>query len=125
MQNQTQNPKSELKRRCTQFSLFIIAFLDKLSRNDFIVMILAKQLLRAATSIGANVVEATGAGTKKDFINFFTIALKSARETQYWLYLLRESGRSDIEIINQLLNEANQLAKMLSSSILTAKGHNR
>ena len=86
-------------------------------------MVLAKQLLRAATSIGANVVEATGAGSKKDFINFFTIALKSARETQYWLYLFRESGKGDQNAVRELLDEAGQLTKMLSSSILTAKGH--
>lgn len=123
MQNPIENPKSELKRRCTRFSLAIIAFIDALSKSDFSTMVLAKQLLRAATSIGANVVEATGAGSKKDFINFFTIALKSARETQYWLYLFRESGKGDQNAVRELLDEAGQLTKMLSSSILTAKGH--
>jgi len=124
MQNTSQNPKSDLKRRCTQFSLDIIRFIDSLAKSDFSSMILAKQLLRCATSIGANVVEATGAGSKKDFINFFTIALKSARETQYWLYLFKESGKvKEVETCSRLLDEAGQLAKMLSSSILTAKGH--
>ena len=71
------------------FALQIISFYIQLkSENEFI---LSKQLLRAGTSIGANVEEAIAAQSKKDFINKMSIASKEARETKYWLRLLDKS----------------------------------
>ncbi|MBL7209654.1 MAG: four helix bundle protein, partial [Dehalococcoidia bacterium] len=71
-------------------------------------------LLRSATSIGANVVEAQGAGSRKDYTNFFTHALKSANETKFWLGLLRDSGKAEREVT--------ELVNILATSILTLKG---
>ena len=71
-----------------QFSFNSIKLYKELtSKKEFII---SKQLLRSATSIGANIFEASAASSKKNFINKMTIASKEARETYYWLILLRE-----------------------------------
>ncbi|KAF0121585.1 MAG: hypothetical protein FD151_1162 [bacterium] len=80
------------------------------------------QLLRSATSIGANIIEAQAASSRKDFRNFLNHALKSANETKFWLGLLRDSGKKTGEEINPLMKEAKELANILASSILTLKG---
>ena len=71
------------------FSLDIISLFKELQNER--EYILSKQLLRSATSIGANVEEASAAQSKKDFINKMSIASKEARETKYWLKLLDKS----------------------------------
>lgn len=83
---------------------------------------MAKQLLRSATSIGANVIEAQAASSRKDFTNFFSYALKSANETKFWLCLLEDSAKIPRAAITPLLDEATQLANILASSIMTLKG---
>ena len=83
--------------------------------------IISDQLLRAATSIGANVVEAKSSSSRKDFIKFYEIALKSANETKYWLGLLRDATQIDKDKINQFLAETEEIANMLGSSLLTLK----
>ena len=60
--------------------------------------IINDQLLRSATSIGANVIEAQAASSRKDYTNFFAYALKSANECKFWLGLLRDSGRGDKDV---------------------------
>lgn len=101
------------------FALQIISLykdLKKQSEYD-----LSKQILRAGTSIGANVNEAISAVSKKDFINKLGISLKEARETSYWLNLLKDSSYISEEIFNQLNNDCDELIKILSSIILTTK----
>lgn len=87
--------------------------------------VIADQLLRSATSIGANIIEAQAASSKKDFINFLNYALKSANETKFWLALARDLDKELIPEINQLLKETEELAKILGSSISTLKGKNK
>lgn len=122
MQNDNSKPKTELKRRAYIFALDIIKFIDILDKRDFVVQVLVKQLLRAATSIGANIIEAQAGSSKKDFTNFFAYALKSANETKFWLGLLRDSGKSQKDAANKLLQETTELANILASSIITLKG---
>lgn len=117
-----ENRKLELKERTYLFALKIINFVDSLDLKDFSIQIITRQLLRSATSIGANIVEAQAGSTKKDFTNFFIYALKSANETKFWLALLRDSKKADSEKVNKLLEEANILANILGSSILTLRG---
>jgi four helix bundle protein len=83
--------------------------------------VLSEQLLRSATSIGANVIEAQGAPSKKDYAHFFTYALKSANETKFWLGLLRDSGKADKVATDKLLEETTEIAKILAASIITLK----
>jgi len=122
MQNNNTKIKTELKRRAYFHSLEIIKFIDSLDKRDFSVQIISKQLIRSATSIGANIVEAQAGSTRKDFTNFFSYALKSANESKFWLGLLRDSKKAKKNEVNKLLKETIEIANMLGSSILTLKG---
>ena len=124
MQNQNSKVKTELKYRAYQYSIKTIEFLDTLSK-DISTGVITKQLLRSATSIGANIVEAKGASSKKDFANFFSHALKSANESLYWLGLLRDAKKINNAQLEYLLGETKELANILGSSILTLKGKNK
>ena len=77
----------EIKKRCFHFSLRIIKLIDSVDIKR-IYYSLYDQLLISSTSIGANVVEARGSHSKKDFIKFYEIALKSANECKYWLCII-------------------------------------
>ena len=121
MQNQKAKIKTQLKDKAYQYSINVIQFLDNLS-NDVSTGIISKQLLRSATSVGANIVEAKGASSKRDFTNFFTHSLKSANESLYWLELLRDAKKINNEKLRYLINETKELANILGSSILTLKG---
>ncbi len=122
MQSNNAKAKPELKQRAYIYALDIIQFIDTLDKKDFTVQILAKQLLRSATSIGANIIEAQAGSSKKDFTNFFSYALKSANESKFWLGLLRDSQKANKETVNNLLQETSELSNILGSSILTLKG---
>jgi four helix bundle protein len=121
MQNQKSKLKTDLKQRAYKYSIKIIEFLDSLPR-DMSTSVIANQLLRSATSVGANLVEAKGSSSKKDFTNFFSHALKSANESLYWLGLLRDAKKISNPELKYLLNETKELANILGSSILTLKG---
>jgi len=124
VQNHNSKPKTELKYRCYYFSIEIIKFLGVLPEKR-IYWVISDQLLRSATSIGANIVEAKASSSKRDFIKFYEIALKSANETKYWLGLLRDSTQADKDKINSLLQEVEEISKMLGSSLLTLKNKNK
>ncbi len=84
------------------FSIEIIGLYKKLiDQKEFVI---SKQLLRSATSIGANVEEANAAQTKKDFIGKMAIASKEARETKYWLRLLEKSKLVPLDYSTYLLS---------------------
>lgn len=121
MQNQKSKFKTDLKQRAYKYSIKVIEFLDTLPQ-DMSTNVIANQLLRSATSIGANIVEAKGSSSKKDFTNFFNHALKSANESLYWLGLLRDAKKINSPELDYLLNETRELANILGSSILTLKG---
>lgn len=115
------NKKSELKYRAYRFSIAIVKFVAGFPKNQ-IHWIISDQLLRAATSIGANIIEAQAASSKKDFIKFYQIALKSAVETKYWLGILRDATEANKNDVGVLLTEADELSKILGASLLTLKG---
>lgn len=83
--------------------------------------VLSKQMLRSGTSVGANVNEAISAQSKRDFVHKLSIALKEARETIYWLNLLKDSGYIEENLFNAQNLECSELIKILSSIILTTK----
>jgi four helix bundle protein len=93
MQNERLKLKEEFRQRVYKFALDIIEFIEQLPKEQT-SRIIGDQLLRSATSVGANVAEAQGAVSKKDYTNFFAHALKSANETKFWLSLLQDSGKS-------------------------------
>jgi four helix bundle protein len=85
MQNDKAKFKDEFKRRVYRFALDIIEFVDRLPVEQT-SRIIADQLVRSTTSIGANVIEAQAASSRKDYTNFFAHALKSANECKFWLW---------------------------------------
>jgi len=117
-----ENFKQTLIKRIYNYCLNIIKFADKANKKDYSILIIIKQLIRSATSIGANVIEAQAASSKRDFINFLNHALKSANESKFWLGLLKYSRKGDSTECEKLLNETIELAKIIASSILTLKG---
>ena len=117
-----QDFKTLLIKRSKTFSLDIWKLLDSLPSNSFSFNIIAKQLLRSATSIGANIIEAQASSSKKDFINFLHYALKSANETKYWLELLSESGKVKNNDLEKIYKESCELGNILGSVILKLKG---
>ncbi len=112
---------NDLKIRTYNFSIEIIKFVNSLP-NKRAFWSIGDQLLRAATSIGANIVEAKASSSRREFIKFYEISLKSANETRYWLSLLKDSYNELASECNLLLLESEELCRMLNSSILTLKG---
>ncbi len=121
VQNYNENLKTNLKHRSYTFSILIIKFVSEFS-NKRVYWIIADQLLRAATSIGANIIEAKSSSSRREFIKFYEIALKSANETIYWLNLLKDAHLLDSTDLLSLINEANEISNMLGSSLITLKG---
>jgi len=119
--NYNLNLKTNLKYRAYQFSLKAINLINSFP-NKRIYWVIGDQLLRAATSIGANIIEAQASSTRKEFINYYAIALKSANETKYWLCLLRDCNLEDKGKISEILKEAEEIGNMLGSSLLTLRG---
>lgn len=118
------NFKQQFKKRCFDFSIAVLR-LSELLREKKINWVIIDQLIRSATSIGANIVEGGNSTSKKEFINYFQIALKSASETLYWLALLREVNKDQEEKINNLIKECTEIKKMISTIILNTKSNSR
>ena len=89
-----ENFKQNLIKRVYNYALAIIKFSDSLNKRDYSISIIIKQLLRSATSVGANIIEAQAASSKKDFIKFLNYALKSANESKFWLGLLKYADKA-------------------------------
>lgn len=104
-----------------KFSLAIIKYTEVLEQNK--KYIIARQLLRSATSIGANVFEAQNAESKIDFIHKMKIASKEASETLYWLILCERSEGYQFE--KQLREDLDEILKILSKIISSSKSNIR
>ena len=121
MQNDKSKFKKEFIQRLIRYSIRTIKICNEL-RKDRNLYSVADQLIRSATSIGANVIEAKSSSSRKDYIRYFEIALKSANETKFWLIVIKECYPQSQEEIQNLLNETDELAKIIGSSVLTLKG---
>lgn len=119
-QNINSKYKSDLKVRSYKFSLALIKVLDALP-HDSSSQVIAKQLLRSGTSIGANLVEAQSSSSRLEFKKFHEISLKSANETRYWIGLLRDSGKMDKETCNNLLLEVTEISNMIAVGVMRLK----
>jgi len=80
---------------------------------------IAKQILRSGTSIGANIEEATGSISKKDFRSKLFIAYKEARETHYWMRLLKDSKYIEEKLAQSLLSDVEEILRILGASLKT------
>jgi four helix bundle protein len=113
--------KNEFKKRLYAFVLKLIDFLDTL-QNEPISRRISDQLFRSGSSILGNYVEAQSATSKKEFVKYFNISLRSTNESKMWLALLRDSKRAKSEDVQWFLEELTEFSKIFASSILTAKG---
>jgi four helix bundle protein len=112
--------KYDLRERTYRFAVNVVRFLSG-STSLPITYPIFNQLIRSATSIGANVEEADSSPTRKDFKHKIVISKKEAAETVYWFRLVLDSGiiktEDNINRARELLNEAEQLLKILGSII--------
>lgn len=107
-----------IQDRTFQFALDIIKVYAKMTEKKEFV--LSKQLLRSGTSIGANVEEAIGAQSKRDFLSKMNISLKESRETNYWLRLLKESELVEVDFTSTL-KKSYEINNIISAIVKTTK----
>jgi four helix bundle protein len=112
--------ENPLRDKSYDFALKVIAIYRALQveQREFV---LSRQLLRSGTSIGANAEEAIGAQSRRDFLSKISIAYKEARETHYWLRLLRDSKLLEVEKANLLIRDSEELIKLMGAIISTTK----
>jgi len=111
--------KNQLIEKSKMFAIEIIALCENIKGKA----VIANQLSRSGTSIGANIHEANYAHSKNDFVDKFQIALKECYETEYWLELLFETKAVDKNIFKEFQQKAGAIRRMLIASINTAKGN--
>ena len=114
--------KNVLRDKTFNFAIRIVN-LYKYLCNDKKEFVLSKQLMRSGTSIGANVNEAQEAQSKNDFISKLSIALKEARESDYWLRLLKETDYLTAQEAKSVLDDLEELIKLLVSIIKSTKAN--
>jgi len=115
-----QRSQSIVQDKSFRFAVQIVGYIRR-QQKDYVNLVLTRQLLRSGTSIGANVEEALGGQSSKDFISKLAIAAKEAREAGYWLRLIRETQLHNHPELASLLAECGELVKMLNSIILTTR----
>ena len=112
-----------IQQKSFAFALRIVHLYRYLT-NEKKEFVLAKQALRSGTSIGANIEEAIGAQSEKDFLSKLSIAYKEARETKYWLNLLKASQYLDAALADSLLTDTEELLKIIGSIQIKLKSRN-
>lgn len=111
-----------LKHRAFYFAKDVIEFVKEVEVTG-LYSSLFEQLIRCATSIGANLVEGAAGSSRRDWLKFTVIALKSANEVKYWLCLIKETQKVNSEQVARLIKEANELSNILGSIVLKAKSN--
>jgi four helix bundle protein len=113
----TNNP---IKLKSYSLAIRIVELYNRLSgeRKEFV---LSKQILKSATSVGANIREVIQAESKADFIHKMCIALKESSETEYWLELLRDTNYLDKPTFDSLHSECEEVSKLLTAIIKSSR----
>ena len=109
-----------LKNRTKKFALDIMKMTDLLPPSTA-GLVIARQIIRSATSVGANYRAASRAKSNADFINKMKIVEEEVDETSYWLELIVEGELLEKEKVANLINESNQITAMTVASIKTAR----
>lgn len=99
----------------------LIEFIDALPKDN-VSRRIGDQLLRSGTGILGSYVEAQSSVSKREFVKYFNISLRSTNESKMWTALLRDSKRAQPKSVQWFLDELDEFAKIFASSILTAKG---
>ena len=111
--------QSPIQVKSYEFSVAIVKlYRELMEKNEYIF---ARQILKSGTSIGANVEEAVGAQSRKDFYMKITIAFKEAKESNYWLRLLRDCHFIEPKPADELIIQVNELLKILTAIRRTVK----
>ena len=113
--------RNDLGQRTFEFAVRVVNLCRTLNKSPGVSRILAGQLLRSGTSIGANVEEGQASQSKADFVYKYSIACKEARETHYWLRLLVAADIMPKDQPADLMDEANQLIAILTTIIKKTK----
>jgi four helix bundle protein len=108
-----------IQQKTYDFALKIINTSKQMQLNKEFV--LSRQLLKSGTSIGANVEEAIGGQSRKDFLSKISIAYKEARETKFWLRLLRDSNSMDTAHSEELIYQVDEILRIIGSIQRTTK----
>jgi len=114
--------ESIIKTKSKTFAVRMVK-LYKYLQEDKKEFIISKQVLRSGTSIGANVHEAFFGQSQKDFISKMQIALKEASETEYWLDLLKDTNYISENESQSILNDCQELARLLHATVKTSKSN--
>lgn len=109
--------RQEIGERAFAFAVRVVKLCQTLDARPGTPRTLSNQLLRSATSVGANLQEAKGGQSRADFLSKVSIALKEARETHYWLRLLVAADITPSNQLSPLLDEANQLVAILTTIV--------
>jgi four helix bundle protein len=112
--------RQDIKERTFQFAVRIVRLCERLDQLSGVWKLLGRQLLKAGTSIGANVEEAQAGQSRADFISKYNIALKEARESVYWLRLLSATCSSDFGL-DDLIREASELSLIIGAIVTNSK----
>lgn len=111
------NKKNPIQTKSYDFALKTIKLCQQMQTEKEFV--LSKQLLRSGTSIGANVIEAEAAQSKKDFVHKMSIASKEARESRYWLNLIKDSSLTQANVEGHL-NDVTEIIRILTAIVKTS-----
>jgi len=106
--------------RLLEFAASVIKVTARL-RNSAAARYIGGQLLRSASSAGANYREACAAESRADFVHKMQLVLKELRESDYWLQLLQKTDMADHSVLKPLSSEADELVRILVKSVVTAK----
>lgn len=112
--------ENNIQKKSYTFAIRIVKlciYLNK-TKQEFV---LSKQILRSGTSIGANIEEAIGGQSKKDFVSKFSIAYKEARETSYWINLLNDTGFLSKKQSESMITDCEELLKIITKILKTSK----
>lgn len=112
--------KNVIQEKSFCFALRIVKLYKYLKENKK-EYVLSKQLLRSGTSIGANIEEAIGGQSKKDFVSKISVAYKESRETLYWIKLLKESNYLSQKQSDSLVNDCEEIIKIITKIQKTMK----
>jgi len=123
MQDRSTFPTKDLQERTKQFGIRVVRLVDSLPKRKSATVI-GKQLLRSATSVGANYRAACKGRSRADFIAKLGIALEEADESLYWMEMLQEVQLIPEPKIILLIDEAKQLVAILTASQKTARANN-
>lgn len=114
----------DIHKRIYLFVIRVLRLVKQLPKTSENIIII-NQITRSVTSIGANDQEADGVISRKDFIHKYSIVRKEAKETDYWLYIISDTNPVLELRMNDLLQESNELVKIISSILYNARSHKK